>query len=188
MSNKQIQLTIFNITGLRKQAIDSVISFTPNSDLVFLVETWLLSPNRYYTSWTQHHVHGIRSITLHSRGRLGISLLINPSCPYHVYYIPNNSSPFSLYYLSCIVANTLIHCVYLLPEKISDAFALDVLESLPLHLPNTNNTIICGDFNARLGTETGDSRCNTRGRTLLPWINSNTLTLWNKELLYGQST
>ncbi|KAI7858778.1 Endonuclease/exonuclease/phosphatase [Circinella umbellata] len=188
MSNKQITLTIFNITGLRKQAIDSVISYTTSTDLLFLTETWLISPNKYYTSWTQYHTYGIRSTTENSRGRLGISLMVNPSCPYHVHFLPNTPSPYSLYSLSCIVANTLIHCVYLPPEKISDQFALEVLESLPLHHTETNNTIICGDFNARLGNITGDSIFNPRGRLLQPWISSNSLTLWNKEKAYGQPT
>ncbi|KAG2221452.1 hypothetical protein INT45_004993 [Circinella minor] len=61
---------------LRKQAINTVISSTPTTDILFLTETWLLSPNKYYTHWTQHHTYGIRSTTQTSRGRLGLSILI----------------------------------------------------------------------------------------------------------------
>ena len=191
MSNHNITLSIFNTTGLNRSAINSILSFTPSTHLLFLIETWLLSPNRYPTNWTQYHTYGERPTPISRRGHLGISLLINPRCPFHVHLIPQtNSSPFSKYLLSCIVANTLIHCIYLPPptESFANDLALAILDSLPLHYPNTTNTIICGDFNARLGNTTGDNESNTRGALMQKWIDSHHLTVWNAKLAYGKPT
>ncbi|KAI9490832.1 hypothetical protein BDB00DRAFT_768221 [Zychaea mexicana] len=175
MSHNNIILNIFNTTGLRRQAIDSILHHIPDTHLLFLVETWLLSPNRYYTSWKQYHVYGNRPTPTATRGHLGISLLINPTCPYHVHILPNTASSYPDYHLSCIVANTLIHCVYLPPApSMSNDTALAILDSLPLHHPNTDNNIICGDFNARFSTITGDTasmhvapKCSTGFKTII---------------------
>ncbi|KAI9272951.1 Endonuclease/exonuclease/phosphatase [Phascolomyces articulosus] len=186
--NNQITLTIFNTTGLNREAIDPLLTYTPHSDLLFLIETWLISPNRYYTNWQQHHVYGTRNNRHRSYpGQLGISLLINPKCKFHVHFIPDTSSPYSLYHLTCTVANTLIHCLYL-PPSISNDLVLEILNYLPLHHPNTTNTIFCGDFNARMSSFIGDTAYNTRGRKFEHWLLSHQLWLWNKELAYGKPT
>ncbi|KAI9250592.1 hypothetical protein BDA99DRAFT_445011, partial [Phascolomyces articulosus] len=172
-------------------AINSILSFTPSTHLLFLTETWLLSPNRYPTNWKQYHEYGDRPTSTSRRGHLGISLLVNPDCPFHVHVLSNNNStPFSKYHLSCIVANTLIHCLYLPPhtDSFTNDLALATLDSLPLHYPNTNNTIICGDFNARFNATTGDTDSNTRGDLMLHWIESHQLKIWNAELAYGKPT
>ena len=112
MDQTEIVLTLFNTTGIKKQAIDSIISYIPYTSLLFLIETWLLSPNRFYTHCDQHHVYGERASITSSRGHLGISLLINPSFAYHVHVLPkDSSSPYHLYFVSCIVANTYSFCL-----------------------------------------------------------------------------
>ncbi|KAI9245247.1 hypothetical protein BDA99DRAFT_528368, partial [Phascolomyces articulosus] len=68
MSNNNITLTIFNTTGLNRQAINSILSFTPSTHLLFLTETWLLSPNRYPTNWKQYHEYGDRPTSTSRRG------------------------------------------------------------------------------------------------------------------------
>jgi hypothetical protein len=59
------------------------------------------------------------------------------------------------------------------------------------------DVIFCGDFNARMGTLTGDyrttnttqtPRTNNRGNLMLPLIINNGLTLWNQKLCYGIPT
>ncbi|KAI7851204.1 hypothetical protein BDC45DRAFT_445848 [Circinella umbellata] len=189
MSNNNITLTIFNTTGLHRQGINMILHHIPSTHLLFLVETWLLTPNRYYTSWQQYHVYGKRPMPTAKRGHLGISLLVNPQCPFYVHFLPNTSSTFPFYHLSCIVANTLIHCVYLPPtDTFTDEMAMAVLDSLPLFYPNTTNTIICGDFNARFGSLTGDRISNTRGALIQKWMEGHNIQLWNATLTYGQPT
>ncbi|KAG2225960.1 hypothetical protein INT45_006656 [Circinella minor] len=189
MSNNNITLTIFNTTGLHRQGTNMILPHIPSTHLLFLVETWLLTPNRYYTSWQQYHVYGKRPTPTSKRGHLGISLLINPQCPFYVHFLPNTSSTFPLYHLSCIVANTLIHCVYLPPnDTFTDEMAMAVLDSLPLFYPNTTNTIICGDFNARFGSLTGDRISNARGALIQQWMEGHNIQLWNATLTYGQPT
>ncbi|KAG1141420.1 hypothetical protein G6F37_012820 [Rhizopus arrhizus] len=48
--------------------------------------------------------------------------------------------------------------------------------------------ILCGDFNARLGTHTGDRFTNSRGNLLTSWIQQNNIIIWNQRLAYGQPT
>ncbi|OAD75519.1 hypothetical protein PHYBLDRAFT_166756 [Phycomyces blakesleeanus NRRL 1555(-)] len=53
--------------------------------------------------------------------------------------------------------------------------ALDILSAIPL----TDDTIICGDFNARLGSVTGDYASNPRGVALEQWLEERSLTVLN---------
>ncbi|KAG2224392.1 hypothetical protein INT45_002931 [Circinella minor] len=89
---------------------------------------------------------------------------------------------------TALYANTLIHCVYLSPDTISDDFAIEILDSLPLYHPQAQNTILCGDLNARIPSLTGNHASNTRGSKLQKWIESNSLFFWNKECAYGKPT
>lgn len=118
---------------------------------------------------------------------MGITLLVNPSNPYPVSPITRPNHQYSPYTFSCIFANTLIHCVYL-PPSLSTDKAMDILDSLPLEHSNTTNTIICGDFNARLGTMVGDATATVRGYKLRIWMESLGLYLWNAELAKGAPT
>ncbi|CDH56232.1 polyprotein [Lichtheimia corymbifera JMRC:FSU:9682] len=117
---------------------------------------------------------------------MGIALLVHPDCPYPVHHIPTTSP----YLLSCQIADILIHCVYLPPSaSYSNDDAISFIESLPLSThPSQTNTIICGDFNARIRGLLGDSRSNTRGTALYDFIMHNNITCWNATLAYGQPT
>ena len=129
--HNNIKLTILNSSGLRKQIIESVLQEAQDTHLLFINETWLSPPNRFPTSWIQHNVHGIKYPSCY-HGSQEILLLINASCPYydHPFLIP--TPHILLTNISCIVAKTLVHCVYIpLSPKTSDDFAIEVLNSLP---------------------------------------------------------
>ncbi|KAG0751866.1 hypothetical protein G6F57_016388 [Rhizopus arrhizus] len=63
-----------------------------------------------------------------------------------------------------------------------------ILDLLPLHTPTTTTTIICGEFNARMGNFTGDTRTNAAGRQVLNWMAAHDLILWNQRFAYGEPT
>lgn len=114
MSRDKLTITIFNATGISKYAVDSILTFTQHTSLLFLIETWLLPPNQLLTNWQQHHTYGEpRSDTYSWIGKMGISLLVHPDFNLPVHGIEDSDPHFSKYHLTCTVANTLIHCLYL---------------------------------------------------------------------------
>ncbi|KAI9243685.1 hypothetical protein EDC94DRAFT_630509 [Helicostylum pulchrum] len=58
------------------------------------------------------------------------------------------------------------------------------LDSVPLH----QNTILCGDFNARLFTFTGDTASNARGTQFKTWLEDREMSVLNATLAYGLPT
>lgn len=186
MIYNDIKITLWNANGLTRQAIHPIINLFSDSTLLFFTETWLLSPQRYATDWIQHHTYGLPTNN-NNRGQMGITLLINPKCPYPVHIIPSPAP----YILSCQIADLVIHCVYLPPyHTFPDLQAIEFLENLSLHHTNssTTNTIICGDFNARDPRLTGDHHSNSRGTAMRSWIAENRLLCWNAELGFGKYT
>ncbi|KAK4513149.1 uncharacterized protein ATC70_012943 [Mucor velutinosus] len=165
--------------------INTVTQSLPLSSLIFITETWLLPPLHLPTSWQQFHTYGLPVPNMR-RGQMGISLLVNPDFPYPVTHIPSVSP----YVLSCQVASTLIHCVYLPPTaSFSDSDALAVLRDLPLHpSPSQTNTIICGDLNARHARLLGDTKTTTRGTLLYEWLLDTGLYCWNASFAFGEPT
>ncbi|KAI7870881.1 Endonuclease/exonuclease/phosphatase, partial [Mucor mucedo] len=192
-TTKDLTITIWNANGLVRQETDHVTNNLFNSDLIFITETWLLPPLQLQTTknWTQYHTFGSKAQgTKTWRGQRGISLLINPNCHYNVTHLhlfaPEHK--YSQFIFSCQISDILIHCVYL-PPSLSDEFALDLLESLPKTTHHSqNNTIICGDFNARNSILLGDTRSSARGTKLGDWITVNGLTCWNAILAKGIPT
>ncbi|KAG1439285.1 hypothetical protein G6F46_014129 [Rhizopus delemar] len=84
------------------------------------------------------------------RGSQGVSALVSPSFPLPVMQFPVHTK----YALGLQVGRSLrLICLYLPPSLADDevSAALDVL-------PLTQDTVICGDLNARLGAVAGDSR------------------------------
>ncbi|KAG0926464.1 hypothetical protein G6F32_013207 [Rhizopus arrhizus] len=161
------------------QITDSLLS----SSMIFMTETWLLPPLRYPTDWKQYHTYG-QPVEGTYRGKMGITLLVNPKFPYHVTHFPS-ASP---YVLSCQVSSFLIHCVYL-PPSLNDTEAIEILKSLPTQThPSQTNTFVCGDFNARHHSLLGDNRTTTRGTLLLEWIMESGLICWNHRLSFGIPT
>ncbi|KAI8881118.1 hypothetical protein K501DRAFT_189665, partial [Backusella circina FSU 941] len=188
--NRELTITVWNANGLERNSISTVTNALGSSSLIFITETWLLSPLRLPTSWSQQHTYatplvftnryGYRQV----RGQNGLSLLINPEFPNPVNIVPS-SSP---YILSCQVSSLLIYCVYLPPSMLdSEAFAL--LRSLSINeYPSQLNTMICGDFNARYAALLGDSRDNSHGPLLDDWLRESGLRCWNAELAKGIPT
>lgn len=119
-----------------------------------------------------------------NRGSLSIALLVNPITKYTVHHIQHSHPLLAKYTLSFTIAKMLVHCLYL-PPSLSHAEVSDLLSLLPLNIPNTNATIICGDLNARMGSYTRDSLYTTRGRILQDWIRPHKLISWNTILKYG---
>lgn len=183
--SSEITITLWNASGLAKQAATPILSILDFSTLIFITETWLLPPSRYPIQWQQYHTYG-QPVPNTKRGQMGIALLVHPDCPYPVHHIPTTSP----YLFSCQIADILIHCVYLPPSaSYSNDDAISFIESLPLSThPSQTNTIICGDFNARIRGLLGDSRSNTRGTALYDFIMHNNITCWNATLAYGQPT
>ncbi|KAG1110005.1 hypothetical protein G6F61_011080 [Rhizopus arrhizus] len=181
---QELNITIWNANGCARHAISAITDSLSSSSLLFMSETWLLPPLRYPTHWQQYHTYGL-PVEDSYRGKMGITLLVNPECPYPVTHFPS-SSP---YVLSCQVASLLIHCVYLPPSTLSDTEALDILRSLATQThPSQSNTIICGDINARHQLLLGDTRTTTRGTLLQEWLEDTGLTCWNSRLAFGVPT
>ncbi|ORE05472.1 hypothetical protein BCV72DRAFT_209308, partial [Rhizopus microsporus var. microsporus] len=63
------------------------------------------------------------------------------------------------YQLFFTITDTLIHCLYL-PPSLDNQTVLEILSSLPSTTPNTRQTIICDNFNAKLGFYTRDRSIN----------------------------
>ena len=125
VNENDITITIFNTNGLEKQTINTVTSLLSSSTLLFLTETWLLSPSHIPTTWIQHHTYS-KKVDNSFRGSIRISLLVHPNCPYLVTILPTSS----LYILSCQVAGYLIHCLCLPPpghRTLSDLEAIEIM-------------------------------------------------------------
>lgn len=99
---------------------------------------------------------------------------------------PSASFPVTFIFTFRIGSTHIRHC-YIPPvlDGLDDSTAYnDILNSIPL-LPDT---IICGDFNARLGNITGDSTTTTRGRILTAWMEDRHLLLWQTPAIFGVPT
>ncbi|KAG1441745.1 hypothetical protein G6F55_013161 [Rhizopus delemar] len=182
-TNNMLTMTLWNANGCNRYTVDQTTNSLLTSSLIFITETWLLSPLRLMTLWQQYHTYGI-PLEGQSRGQMGISLLVNPDCPYPVTHFPSDNP----YVLSCQVSTLLVHCVYL-PPSLSDIEAMEILDGLPHQThPSQTNMVVCGDFNARHQHLLGDSRTTTRGIKLFGWILENGMTCWNAQLAYGIPT
>lgn len=180
----RISITLWNSNGIARQSISTLTTAFSSSSLIFLTETWLLSPLRYPTQWAQYHTYG-QKVENSYRGKMGITLLVNPDFPYPVSIFPSNSP----YVFTCQINTTLIHCLYLPPSTLSNEDAIDILRSLPLHThASQTNTIICGDLNARHEVLLGDRRTTPRGTMLAEWIQDSGLHCLNAELAHGIPT
>ena len=173
-----LTITIWNANGLAKHTINTATNSLSNSILIFITETWLLSPNRYPTEWTQYHTYGL-PVENSYRKSMGICLLIHPDCPYTVTILPTNSPSL----LTCQVADIPIHCVYLPPNINNNSTdrtdVLGILFNLPLNTHSSQSkTIICGDINTR-HPSLGDTRFNTRGTEIFNWMMDNGIECLN---------
>ncbi|KAL9539735.1 hypothetical protein PS6_011076 [Mucor atramentarius] len=174
-----------NANGLIRQTVNTVTEYLSDSSLIFITETWLLPPLRFPTTWQQFHTYGKRVYgdPQHThRGQQGITLLVNPTCPYPVTPIPSKSP----YVFPCRIAKFLIHCLYLLPS-LPDHEVIALFEG-PDALEQDAGTILCGDFNARSQALLCDTATYTRGFWLHDFIISNGLHCWNATVGGHKST
>ncbi|KAI8084266.1 endonuclease-reverse transcriptase-domain-containing protein [Gilbertella persicaria] len=120
-------------------------------------------------------------------GQQGISLLVPPSCLYTIHHIQYEPSSTSQYKLSFVIADILVHCLYIPPHESREKVQA-ILDSLSLSWRNTTQTIICGDFNARMGSFTGDKINKPHRLIVKEWIQGNNLIVWNSWLQLGNPT
>ncbi|KAG0972734.1 hypothetical protein G6F29_013292 [Rhizopus arrhizus] len=143
-----LTIGLWNANGLQESTAEDLLRHCQSFSLVFITETWLLPPHRIRTSWTQFNLYGSPVINSY-RGSQGVSALVSPRCPMAVVQFPVHTK----YALGLRLGRSLrLICLYL-PPSLSNDEVSSVLVSLPL----TDDTIICGDLNARLGALTGDS-------------------------------
>ena len=147
--NTPYSISLWNANGLRATTIHN-----PLSDVLLVTETWLTSPMLIPTNWAQFHLYGKKVLNAHNRGSGGITALVNPHCTHTILQLPSPNN----HTLSLKIGDLRVHCVYAPPSINMDQF-IDILNSIVLG----PNTIICGDFNARLG----DHNSNSRGPQLL---------------------
>ena len=179
---RKLTIASINANGkLRQEAIDSILYYCKNTDILFVTETWLPPDKTIPTHWQQFHIYG-EPVVNADRCQMGISLFINPSFKYSKLHVDTQKSK---YYMTCHLDSLKIHCVYLPPSpSLDNTTTMQILESIPL----TPDTILCGDFNARMGKVTGDSRWNPRGSKLSTFIEKNSLINHNTLLQYAKPT
>ncbi|KAI8380240.1 Endonuclease/exonuclease/phosphatase, partial [Blakeslea trispora] len=182
-----LQLALFNATGLPRQSVTPLLDFNQQSSILLITETWLLPPLGYPVNWKQYHTYGTKRLAHSYHGQQGISLLVHPDCPFNIHHITSDTSDLAQYKLSFTVSNVLVHCLYIPPRTQIDKVR-QILDSLSFAEAGTTQTIICGDFNARMGDATGDKATNTIGTFVSDWIRQNQLINWNSRLCFGIST
>ncbi|KAI8329012.1 hypothetical protein BD560DRAFT_319183, partial [Blakeslea trispora] len=136
----------------KSSSIADVLSHCRSFDIVLITETWILSPSLLPTSWTQFHTYG-KPVAGNYRGSQGIVALVNPDCPVSVTHL-TSPNPYTL----CLQFGQLRIACFYLPSSLSLDQVLTTLDSIPL----SRDTILCGDFNARLSSLVGDSLGNSR--------------------------
>ncbi|KAI8069139.1 Endonuclease/exonuclease/phosphatase, partial [Gilbertella persicaria] len=179
---RKLSIACINANGkLREEAIDSVLYYCKHIDLLFITETWLPPGKTIPTTWHQYHLYG-KAVSNSYRQQMGISLFINPTSKFNKIYVDLLQSE---YYMLCHIDNLKIYCFYLPPfPSLDNNTTMQIINSIPL----SNNTILCGDFNARMGKYTGDLRWNPRGSKLSKHIQDNHWYNWNVKCQYGIPT
>ncbi|KAI7865976.1 Endonuclease/exonuclease/phosphatase [Spinellus fusiger] len=169
----RVSIGLWNANGLQQSLVHDIMTHPHSFSMLFITETWLLSPSHLPTPWTQFHTYG-KPVADNFCGSMGICALIPPSCSFHVTQLPM-PSPYTLG-----VQFVLLH----LPPSLSIEAALEVLNSIPL----LDNTIICGNLNACLGSIIGDHDTNPRGTALIDWIEEHQLQVHNIMHAFGLPT
>jgi hypothetical protein len=173
-----VSLSLWNANGLKQSIVHDVLSHVLDTHVLLVTETWLTSGS-FPTDWSQYHLYGSKVPGAFNRGSGGITAFVSPSCPFPVSQLPS----YNPHTLSLKVGTLTVHCVYFPPPLSSDK-VLSTLSSLPM----TRDTILCGDFNARLGSLTGDATVNARGNALKPWLDEYCFSVLNESLAFGVKT
>lgn len=185
----QLKIALWNSRGDDKLTTQIITELYPFHDIIIITETWLLSPKRLLSNWTQYHTYASKVPNSH-HGQIGLTILINPNIEHTVTHLPTNS----LYTNTIRINNTIIHGVYLPHPASPSNFSLSptevqaLFDSLLITGPTITQTIICGDFNGRQKKYLGDTIINARGNLIMNWATTNGLSNYNSQLLYGQPT
>jgi hypothetical protein len=99
----------------------------------------------------------------------GINLLINSLCQLSIHHITSDTSDCAQYKLYFTISDILMLFLYLPPRLYSNKMQ-QFLGSLNLTTPNTKQTIICGNFNARIGLIAEDHISNNNEPLLQQWL------------------
>ena len=177
-----ITIGLWNANSLQATSVSEVLSHCQQYTILFITETWVLPPSLLNVGWHEFHTYGkpvLDTQNRRTRGSQGIVALINPNCPLPVNHLIINSE----YILSLQLGQLRISCFYL-PPSLSLSQAMAALDTVPLNA----NTILCGDFNARLSTLTGDTAANTRGTQFKSWLQDRSLQVLNASMAYGIPT
>ncbi|KAI8348652.1 hypothetical protein BD560DRAFT_338175, partial [Blakeslea trispora] len=151
-TNTRLSIGLWNANGLQLTSVADVLSHCRSFDIVLITETWILSPSLLPTSWIQFHTYG-KPVAGNYRGSQGIVALVNSDCPVSVTHL-TSPNPYTL----CLQFGQLRIACFYLPPSLSLDQVLTTLDSIPL----SRDTILCGDFNARLSSLVGDSLGNSR--------------------------
>lgn len=180
-----LKIGLWNANSLTDTTVADVLSHCHSFSILLVTETWMLHPSTLPTTWTQFHTYGKPVRDAQHRGSQGIVALINPDCPVPVIHL-SSSNPYTL---SLQFGQLRLVCFYLPPSATHEQ-VMTALGSVSFQ----KDTIICGDFNARLGPLTGDMApngsyvTNTRGVNFRTWLEDNELTVLNSSLSYGIPT
>ncbi|KAG2192063.1 hypothetical protein INT47_006506 [Mucor saturninus] len=169
---------LWNANGLRATTIQDVLSHVTNSDILFITEAWLTA-GYFPANWSQYHLYGTLVSNGNGRESGGVSCFVSPHCPIPVTQLPSPNA----YTLSIKIGSVNVHCTYF-PPNLSRELVLSALRFIPLG----SDTILCGDFNARLGPLIGDSITTPRGTDLATWCEQQDLLVLNTSLAHGVST
>ncbi|KAG0972395.1 hypothetical protein G6F29_013513 [Rhizopus arrhizus] len=116
---QHLSISLWNANGLRTTTVHEVLSHCLSSTLLFITETWLLSPSLLPTDWMQYHVYGV-PVPSANRGSMGVTALVSPSCPFPVSQLPSPNR----YTLSLKVGPFRIHCLYAPPSLSNSEFTV----------------------------------------------------------------
>lgn len=183
IEDNKITIGLWNANGLTPTKVSELLSYCHSFTAIFITETKLTAPSRLHNTngWTQFHIYGplIYVNPTFNRGSQGVVALVNPNRPVHVTHLLSTNP----YTLSLQFGKLHISCLYLPPSlSLNQVFA--TLDAIPLQ----QDSILCGDFNARFHHFTGDTERNVKGTRLQSWCQDHDLSILNATLAHGDET
>ncbi len=170
-----MRVLCYNAQGLVAEA-DCIRQFASDNlvDLVLITETWLFE---YDSTILNNVILNIAEPTSNSRrGRRATGGIM--ACCFNA----DLKNEFSIvhtdidrHYALLKVLGVFI-CVIYLPPSADDTKLTQILDNV-LNIAQTNDIIICGDINARLGRFADDHALDSRGKVLLSYLEDNPLYL-----------
>lgn len=182
-NTNNITIGLWNANGLTPTKVSELLSTCHSFTVIFITESKLTAPSRIHDTdgWTQFHLYGppVFVTPTYNRGSQGVVALVNPNCPVTVTHLLSPNP----YTLSLQFGKLRISCLYLPPSlSLHQVFA--TLDTIPLQ----QDSILCGDFNARFHHFTGDTDRNVRGTRLQSWCEDHSLSILNATMAHGDET